>query len=243
MKNLTKIIAVVTILSLSCAAAYSAGFPGRHKRMNNRQNDSQIMQKREKPEMTDEQKAKMQEKLKEELAAKLESGEITKEEYDAAISKVESGEFKPDRGMMRGRKGEMPEMTDEQKAKIQEKLKEDFSKKLESGEITKEEYDEAIAIIDSGDFDIGMAMKRGPKGEKPELTDEQKAKMQKKHKEELAKQLESGEISQEQYDEAISRMESGDFRPKRGMMGGRKGKMPPKKDKTSDEAESTATAV
>ncbi|MBQ8808079.1 MAG: hypothetical protein IJZ81_02085 [Clostridia bacterium] len=48
-----------------------------------------------------------------------------------------------------------------------------------------------------------------------ELTEEQKAqmkaKMQEKAKDALAKQLEDGKITKEQYDEKLSRIESGEF--------------------------------
>ena len=46
---------------------------------------------REKPEMTEEEKAERLEKIKSCLAAKLEAGEITQEKYDEAIAAIESG--------------------------------------------------------------------------------------------------------------------------------------------------------
>jgi len=82
---------------------------------------------REKIEMTDEEKAAKLEAFKNTLAEKLSSGEITQEEYDDAIAKMESGEFtfggKAFKGM-KGERGENPgDMTEEEKAEMLENLK------------------------------------------------------------------------------------------------------------------------
>jgi len=47
-------------------------------------------------EMTEEEKAAKIEELKTDLAAKLEAGEITQEEYDEKLAKIESGDFRLD---------------------------------------------------------------------------------------------------------------------------------------------------
>lgn len=47
----------------------------------------------EKAELTEEEKATMLEKRQADLAAKLDAGEITQEEYDKIIAAIESGEF------------------------------------------------------------------------------------------------------------------------------------------------------
>lgn len=96
---------------------------------------------REKIEMTDEEKAAKLEAFKNTLAEKLSSGEITQEEYDDAIAKMESGEFTFGGKAFKGMKGEKPEtfsfdsehfqnmkdklseMTDEEKAAMLENLK------------------------------------------------------------------------------------------------------------------------
>ena len=83
----------------------------------------------------------MLEAFKNTLAEKLSSGEITQEEYDDAIAKMESGEFTFGGKAFKGMKGEKPEtfsfdsehfqnmkdklseMTDEEKAAMLENLK------------------------------------------------------------------------------------------------------------------------
>ena len=65
-----------------------------------------------------------------------------------------------------GNKGEMHEMTEEEKAARIEELKTDLAAKLEYGEITQEEYDEMIAKIEAGDFMFG-GKGGGMKGENP----------------------------------------------------------------------------
>lgn len=59
---------------------------------------------------------------------------------------------------------------------------------------------------------------------KPELTDEQKAAMLEKCKANLAEKLAAGEITQEKYDEAIAKIEAGEFVPKGLGMKGEKPK-------------------
>ena len=56
-------------------------------------------------------------------------------------------------------------MTEEKTAKI-EKLKTDLATKLEAGEITQEEYDDAVAEIEAGNFKLGSKDGRNLKGER-----------------------------------------------------------------------------
>ena len=109
------------------------------------------------------------------------------------------------------------ELTEEQKAqmkaKMQEKAKDSLAEQLEEGTITKEQYDEKLSQIESGEFEFARHKKGRGKGfgHCKELTEEQKATMQEKAKEALAKQLEEGKITKEQYDEKLSQIESGEF--------------------------------
>ena len=120
-----------------------------------------------------------------------------------------------------------PELTDEQKAELTEKAKAALDEKLTSGELTQEQYDEMLAKIESGDL-RGFGGKRhgGPEGfmpeefPKPELTDEQKTELTEKAKAALDEKLASGELTQEQYDEMLAKIESGDLR---GLGGKRRG--------------------
>lgn len=63
-----------------------------------------------------------------------------------------------------GNKGEMPEMSEEEKAARIEQMTAELTAKLDAGEISQEEYDEMIAKIEAGDFMFGG---RGGKGENP----------------------------------------------------------------------------
>lgn len=222
MKNLSKVIAITAVaaISFSCLSAYAAEMPGKSGQMsfqpamakvemkigaginneasnkaipnngkmnndalgnniNNKNMPSNIgnginnkgmrIEKPEKVEMTEEEKAAKIEELKADLAIKLEAGEITQEEYDEAIAKIEAGDFirggKDDRGM-KGEKPEEVEMTEEEKAAKVEELKADLTAKLEAGEITQEEYDEKLAKIESGDFRLDSKGGRGIKNSK-----------------------------------------------------------------------------
>ena len=121
-------------------------------------------------------------------------------------------------------------------------MKAKLAEKLESGEITQEEYDERIAAIESGDFKPmgrGFGKMKGQPSEKPELTDEQKTQMLEDMKAKLAEKLEAGEITQEQYDERIAAIESGDFKPNKNAPK-QGGKMPAGKRPGSPNAEKPA---
>ncbi|NCC87007.1 MAG: hypothetical protein EOM05_03940 [Clostridia bacterium] len=102
---------------------------------------------KDRPELTDEQKAEKADKMKETLAQKLEDGSITQEQYDKAIANIADGK-KPEI-LGKGDK-ERPELTDEQKAEMIDKMKETLAQKLEDGSITQEQYDKAIANIADG---------------------------------------------------------------------------------------------
>lgn len=72
-------------------------------------------------------------------------------------------------GMMRNGEGrEWAELTDEAKDAILEGIKASLAEKLDAGEITQEEYDKAIAKIESGNFTFGGKGFKGMGGKKPE---------------------------------------------------------------------------
>jgi len=145
---------------------------------------------REKIEMTDEEKAAKLEAFKNTLAEKLSSGEITQEEYDDAIAKMESGEFTFGGKAFKGMKGEKPEMfsfdsdhfqnmkdklsemTDEEKAAMMENLKTGDSKKVPADMPFKGMQGERPAkpSFDSERF-------QDLKGKLADMTEEEKAEM------------------------------------------------------------------
>ena len=198
-------------------------------------------------ELSDEQKTERIEKIAAELTEKLQAGEITQEEYDEVIAKIEVGDFmrggKDGKGM-KGGKPEKVEMNEEEKAAKIEELKADLAEKLEAGEITQEEYDEVIAEIEAGDFIRGGKDGRGMKGEKPEkveMTEEEKTAKIEELKTDLAAKLEAGEITQEEYDEKLAKIESGDFRL--DSKGGRGIKDTKRTKKANDEINSVETVI
>ncbi len=190
----------------------------------------------QKPELTEEQKAEMAENAKTKLDEKLASGELTQEQYDEIIARIESGDLRGFGGKRHGIMGERPELpegavkaeriqkpelTEEQKAEMAENAKAALDEKLASGELTQEQYDEIIAKIDSGDLRGFGGKRHGIMGERPELTEEQKAEMAENAKTKLDEKLASGELTQEQYDEIIAKIESGDLRGFGGKRHGR----------------------
>lgn len=96
---------------------------------------------------------------------------------------------------------------------ISVQCEEALSEKLESGKISQEKYDEIIAAIEAGEFRSawGNIAMRGKRGNAVELTEEQKAELSARRAEMLDEKLAAGEITQEQYDEIIAAIESGDF--------------------------------
>lgn len=157
------------------------------------------------------------------------------------------------------------ELTEEQKAEMkanmQEKAKEMLAKKLAEGKITEEQYNEQLKKIESGEFEFGKGMKRGArqpmkngetentqakKAERKELTEEEKAARKAKMQEMLAKKLEEGKITQEQYDEQLAKIESGDFRFGNGRgngFGKGRGHSPGQGGKQADTADSNSETV
>ena len=104
--------------------------------------------------------------------------------------------------------GEQPELTEAQKAEMITKAKEVLSQRLAEGNITQEQYDQAIAKVEEGDC-IGFKIKGIGH---PELTDEQKAEMITKAKAALNQRLAEGNITQEQYDQIITELENGNIK-------------------------------
>ena len=75
------------------------------------------------------------------------------------------------------------ELTDEQKAALLEKIRASLDEKLATGDITQEEYEDAVAKIEAGKFTFGgkgFQDRKGKPGEKVQLTDEQKAALKEK---------------------------------------------------------------
>ena len=136
-----------------------------------------------------------------------------------------AGERGRDGGRDRDRGSIRMELTEEQIAERAEHMRERLTQRLEDGRITQEQYDERIAAIESGEFPMSGKRSRGGGRERVELTEEQIAERVAQIRERLDQRLADGSITQEQYDEKIAALESGEYplsgRSKRG--GGNKG--------------------
>ena len=121
-----------------------------------------------------------------------------------------------DRGRDRDRGSVRAELTEEQIAERVENMRERLAQRLADGRITQEEYDERIAAIESGDFQMSgrRSRDRGEgrvRGERVELTDEQRAERIAQMRERLEQRLADGSITQEEYDEKNAALDSGEF--------------------------------
>lgn len=189
-KNTKLVLSIIAALSIACVSVYAAnaGKIG-HKKSKRSQDDSQIKTERfrgfkdgKKAEISEEDKSAMLSACKERLENQLKEGKITDTEYNEAIAKIEAGEF-PAPGMGRVRmKDKRPELSDEQKTDMLNKRKGLLNKLLENGKISRDEYDEAIAKIEACKFPSPGIGHMRMMGKRPELSDEQKAKMPKKGK-------------------------------------------------------------
>ena len=172
----------------------------------------------------------------------------------AAISESENGSkagFKKFGKMRKPAAFERAELTEEEKAAREQTMKENWKKALDerlaAGKITQEKYDQAIAKLEAGEFKFFGNGLRGPKNEMPEkgefrgkgfrgkngkpaeLTEEEKAAraqtMKENWKKALDERLAAGKITQEKYDQAIAKLEAGEFKfTGMGFKGGRWGR-------------------
>ena len=125
-------------------------------------------------------------KHKEILDAMLESGKITEEQYNEYIANLENGNGF---GGMRGSRMHM-------------------SRNMDMHGMNKGMH----GMPFMGGNCENMRMPEGfEKPAMPEMTEEQKAEMLEKAKEQLATMLEEGKITQEQYDEYLAKLESGEM--------------------------------
>jgi hypothetical protein len=96
----------------------------------------------------------------------LQDGSISEEQHEYLTSEVEKGilrGFEKKHPMNNRGKNKAPEMTEEQKAQMTERIKANLSAMLEEGKITKEEYEEKISAVEKGDFrGLGRGRKDRP---------------------------------------------------------------------------------
>lgn len=103
-------------------------------------------------------------------------------------------------------------ITDEQQEILKEKIKVDLEEMLKAEDITKEQYDHLVSVVEKGKIP-GKGRMGKPVMERKELTEEQKAKMTEDIKARLNEKLQKEEITQQEYDEAINKLESGEMVP------------------------------
>ena len=81
--------------------------------------------------------------------------------------------------------------------------------------LAKGDQNKAEKKIRSEQTTVEKNTARSIKGDKPELTEEEKAARAEKMKAKLAEKLADGKLTQEEYDAELARIESGDFKPDR----------------------------
>ncbi|MCL2663710.1 MAG: SHOCT domain-containing protein [Oscillospiraceae bacterium] len=105
------------------------------------------------------------------------------------------------------------ELTEEQIAEREEHARERLQQRLDDGRITQDEFNERIAAIDSGEYQFSgrSGRSRDRNVERAELTDDQRAERLANAKERLEQRLADGSITQEEYDEKLAGLESGEY--------------------------------
>ncbi len=98
-------------------------------------------------ELTDEEKAEMTAKMQERLKQQLADGKITQAQYDEMMKAIENGEMPR---VMRGQPGK--ELTDEEKTEMTAKMQERLKQQMADGKITQAQYDEMMKAIESGEM-------------------------------------------------------------------------------------------
>lgn len=115
-------------------------------------------------------------------------------------------------------------VSEETKAERQEAFAAALAEKLEAGEITQEQYDKIVTVMESGAWN-GMGGRANGKfafaGNRAEMTATS-----------LEEKLEAGEITQEQYDKIVAAQESRGFK---GMGGRFNGKAMADNESTADD--------
>ena len=107
-------------------------------------------------------------------------------------------------------------LSEEQVQILKDKIKEDLLEMAEADKITQQQYDALLQGVENGNFNFfgrGFKGKMGEKGEAFELSDEEKEEIKQKHLDMLKERLEKGEITQEEYDEMLSKAQNGEFMP------------------------------
>lgn len=150
---------------------------------------------------------------------------IAKTYAESAGTDAVTSEETEDRGFLgfmmgKGRRGTLSE-TD--KTAMLEQMKSHMAEELEEGDITQEQYDAALERIEAGEMPgMGSGMGMWNDGERPALSEEDLAERLELMKTHLSEKLADGDITQEQYDDMIARIEAGEM-PGRGGRGGRGG--------------------
>ena len=199
MKGINKIITLTLILMLLLSTAAIAS----SNETTDKQQTCPDGKRMERPEIDEATKEKL-----EELRTKLKNDEITREEFQAELKEIMPEGFHF-RGM-RKEFGDMEELSEEVKAKLEE-----LKAKLKNGEITQEEFQaELKEIMPKGFRFKGM---RKEFGNMEELSEEAKAKI-----EELKAKLKNGEITQEEFQAELKEILPEGFHFKGKGFGGKK---------------------
>lgn len=235
MKRTTQIVAatlvaVLTLSGLSVLAAEEQAAPAKGNKpffagMYNKAKGWGNRQGWGRKELTEEQKAAHIEAAKAALSSRLESGKISQEQYNEQLAKIEAGDFgfqfkgrdNAENGKeQNAEKSQRKELTEQEKTAQLETYKAVLEAQLKSGKITQEQYDQMLAKRQSGTFGPQFGNRESTKpqwnrGEKKELTEEEKAARIEEQKAALAAKLAEGKLTQEQYDNMLAKIQAGDF--------------------------------
>ncbi len=172
-------------------------------------------------------------KVKKELGALVEAGEISKE---VAVKKYEAAEKGIKQKMAAGSSGKIPTKKDHELDQAREylaKVKKELGALVEAGEISKEV---AVKKYEAAEKGIKQKMAAGSSGKIPTKKDhelDQAREYLAKVKKELGALVEAGEISKEV---AVKKYEAAEKGIKQKMAAGSSGKIPTKKDHELDQA-------
>lgn len=114
--------------------------------------------------ISEQQQKILSAKIKTDLDEMLQDGSISKEQYEYLASRVEKGilrGFEKKHPMNNRGKNKAPEMTEEQKAQMIERIKAKLRAEFEDGKITKEEYEEKISELEKSDFKFFRRVGKG----------------------------------------------------------------------------------
>jgi len=180
MKKALAIVTTVALVGASSVVVFAAGEAAENKPFG-------------RTLLTEEQRIERQSQIEQRMTQALADGVITQEQLDS----FQAGEFRGFDRRFGFEDGERPVLTEEQRAERQARMEQRLIQALAEGVITQEQFDNFQAGEIRG-FGRMLESERG--GERPVLTEEQRAERQARMEQRLTQALEDGVITQEHFD-------------------------------------------